>query len=87
MSVPGQPPDQFHQYTVHSVDEHDELMPGGTFQTIATITYEGPSGSVHTVKVPKSALTAANVDRLIQEDLLHVEAIHGLGGTPHPENR
>lgn len=77
---------EFHQYTVHSIDEHEELMPGGTFQNIVTVTYSGPSGSSHQVKVPKSAFTAENVDRLITEDLQHVEAVHALGAQPHPNN-
>lgn len=73
-------------YNVLSQQSREELTPDNRFITIWEISYEGPSGTVASVKVPDAEHDAAAIDRAIQAQLHTVEAVHALGAVPHPEN-
>lgn len=73
-------------YRVVSVQEREELLPDNRFEEQVVVSYEGPSGSTHTVKVPKRLYTPAYVDQVVQADLHNHEDVHSLGAAPHPEN-
>lgn len=73
-------------YRVVSQDKNTELLPNNRFQDVWEISYEGPSGTIATVKIPDREYSAAEVDRQIQTQLHEVESVHQLGPAPHPDN-
>lgn len=72
----------FIPYTILTQDQSEELMPNATFQDTWRITYQGPSGTVGTVKVPANQYSPAAVDTAIQAQLQNIEATHSLGAVP-----
>lgn len=74
------------QYRVVSVQEREELLPDNRFEEQVVISYEGPSGSTHTLKIPKRLYTPAYVDQQIEAELHTHEDVHALGAAPHPDN-
>ena len=73
-------------YRVDPPTTRDELMPGGRFQKVVEVHFQGPSGIHDSIVVPVEEAHPAQVDRLIQQRLDHLTAIHQLGPEPHPEN-
>lgn len=72
----------FIPYTILTQDQSEELLPNGTFQDTWRITFQGPSGTTGTVKVPASRYTPQVVDNEIQAALQNIEATHALGSAP-----
>lgn len=81
-------PDEHIAYRIidGGVQEREELTPDNRFVQMVNVSYEGPSGTVHTVSIPKRLYTAAAVDQAIEADLHTHEDVHALGAAPHPEN-
>lgn len=74
-------------YTIVGQSHGEELTAAGVFEPMWTVMYRSEHGTTASIKVPDREYTAPNVDRLIQEKLDHIVAIHELGPEPHPENR
>lgn len=79
-------PDEHIPYRVLAQLPREELTAANQFVDVIEVTYEGPSGAVGKIKVPKASYNAAEVDRLIQQELLQIEGVASLGPAPHPEN-
>lgn len=81
-------PGEHIQYRVidGGIQEREELTPDNRFEQIVEVSYQGPSGTVHKVSMPKRLYTPAYVDQLIEADLHQHEDVHALGAAPHPEN-
>jgi hypothetical protein len=73
-------------YTVVSVLPREELLPDNHFVEYREVTFEGPSHSHDSVKIPLRDFAPAAVDRAIQDRLHDLESVHALGVAPHPEN-
>lgn len=73
-------------YRVVAQQQRQDLTPDNRFVDVWEISYEGPSGTVSTVKIPARDYTPAEVDRQIEAQLHDVESVHQLGPAPHPEN-
>lgn len=72
----------FIPYTILTQDQSEELAPNSTFVDTWRITFQAPSGTVGTVKIPASQYSAARVDLEIQNALQEIESVHALGGAP-----
>lgn len=72
-------------YTVLSQTFQEDLAPNGQFVDTWHVTYQGPSGTVGTIKIPASHYTPAAVDTAIQVELAQVEGVHALGSAPPDE--
>lgn len=72
-------------YNTFPPEEREELI-GRRFVDVVEVEYEGPGGVRGRVMVPKASYTPAEVDRLIQAELLKHMGVQALGPVPHPEN-
>lgn len=72
----------FIPYQILTQDQSEELMPNATFQDTWRITFQGPSGTVGTVRIPANRYSPAVVDAEIQAALQNIEAAHSLGSVP-----
>lgn len=75
----------FIPYTILTQDQSEELAPNGTFVDTWRITFQGPSGTTGTVKIPAATYSPATVDAAISDYLQKIEAVHALGGAPASE--
>lgn len=73
-------------YKVVSVHETQTFGPTNSLEDVLEVTFTTDRGGRYTVRVPMAAAEPGAVDRAIQEKLDTVEAIHGLGPEPHPDN-
>lgn len=72
----------FIPYSILTQDQSEELAPNGTFVDTWRITFQGPSGTTGTVKIPANQYSPGVVDATIQGQLQNIEATHALGSAP-----
>ncbi len=72
-------------YTILSQNFSQELQTDGRFADVWEINFEGPSGTVGTIRVPAARYAALYVDQQIQEQLAKIETVHALGSAPPSE--
>lgn len=72
-------------YRIVSQQQREELVPPNQFVDYWEVTYEGPSGTIATVKIPVREYSMASVNEAIQQQLLTTEQVHALGPLPPPE--
>lgn len=72
-------------YEILTQDQSEELAPNGTFVDTWRITFQGPSGTTGTVKIPANSYSPQTVDAAIQAALQNIEAVHALGSRPASE--